>query len=845
MYLSKENALSAPIELTATNKALVVEDLAKNQYAIFSEEIQRLCNIEKSLFNEVLKLPHLFDNEKSASDSSKSKDYFIEGIKHIENELQKLEKMEVVIAFVGTMKAGKSTTINAIVGTEILPNRNTPMTTLPTLIRNKHGQAEPVLRFNKLKPLEDLSRQIAIKLKSLVQANATGYIDLYKSEAKELIDYLLKNKGYDFKDEYQGQQEIFLFLKHLNDLMRLANEVLISIKPPYHEYENLNDLPVIEIEFFHLKGKANTAQGSLAILDTPGPNEFGQSEALCKVFKTQLEKASAVGLIIDYTQIKSNAEEHVRNELHEVTKQLSKNNLYLFINKFDQLNSNSMKEDELKAFVVNTLMRKEIEQSQVYPISAQKAYLANRAKYNLNIYGKLPNFEQEEWVNDFGSLAMSTLWEDFRDNKEVVEKSANALWKQSRFNEPLKGMIETAHDTAAEKTVKSAIIKLVEWHRELTNTCSIFNTSITIDINKITEAINSLETNINEFEEVRKNVVNTATKNLGELSEELNKLISKHCQRIEEDIKILFDDGKVLEEVQSENNREQLKKLHLAQKDSSFRDYAASILSLGTVDRKKTRKENITKKHNKDFDFDKNNPIISFDNQLEAQNLSKSIQNAIVNIFENLSSEFSEKSSSLISKMAGDISKDINKAASDTLNKAKEKLGDSGFQLDLFLPTLNLASKEFDRNNLLVDGLTSKTKNTTRYKRTDGVWGTICGWFDTNDWGWDEITVVKQIYQVDTTIIRNNVTSQINAYKKDHTTQFQDYLKREFEPTIEEHINGLTNYLARYRDLLINSMATNRLAQDDKKKLSHKMSLLMTNNKKQANDIKVIESNLG
>lgn len=39
-----------------------------------------------------------------------------DGIKPVE--------LEMVLAVVGTMKAGKSTTINAIVGTEILPNRN-------------------------------------------------------------------------------------------------------------------------------------------------------------------------------------------------------------------------------------------------------------------------------------------------------------------------------------------------------------------------------------------------------------------------------------------------------------------------------------------------------------------------------------------------------------------------------------------------------------------------------------------------------------------------------------------------------------------------------------------------
>lgn len=70
----------------------------------------------------------------------------------LNNELRKITRLEMVLAIVGTMKAGKSTTINAIVGTEVLPNRNRPMTALPTLIRHTPGQKEPVLHFCTFRP---------------------------------------------------------------------------------------------------------------------------------------------------------------------------------------------------------------------------------------------------------------------------------------------------------------------------------------------------------------------------------------------------------------------------------------------------------------------------------------------------------------------------------------------------------------------------------------------------------------------------------------------------------------------------------------------------------------------
>ncbi len=82
----------------------------------------------------------------------------------LNNELRKISRLEMVLAIVGTMKAGKSTTINAIVGTEVLPNRNRPMTALPTLIRHMPGQKEPVLHFSHVARIDHLIQQLQQRL---------------------------------------------------------------------------------------------------------------------------------------------------------------------------------------------------------------------------------------------------------------------------------------------------------------------------------------------------------------------------------------------------------------------------------------------------------------------------------------------------------------------------------------------------------------------------------------------------------------------------------------------------------------------------------------------------------
>lgn len=114
----------------------------------------------------------------------------LENVKILQGESVKLENLEMVVAVVGTMKAGKSTTINAIVGTEILPNRNRPMTALPTLIRHTPDVEKPVLKFKQNKPINDLI--------------AVLHSEIKKFNDKAVLTHPVIHKSYDSGFELSG-----------------------------------------------------------------------------------------------------------------------------------------------------------------------------------------------------------------------------------------------------------------------------------------------------------------------------------------------------------------------------------------------------------------------------------------------------------------------------------------------------------------------------------------------------------------------------------------------------------------------------------------------------------------
>ncbi|MGN1055343.1 MAG: dynamin family protein, partial [Comamonas sp.] len=244
-------------------------------------EALRLLNNQKHLLQRVS------DEVASVDQEDGGGEYTVEGIRKkilsLEENKKLLEKMEMVLVVVGTMKAGKSTCINAIVGREVLPSRNRPMTALPTLIRHKKGVVVPKLYFSQSKqqPLQVLLSKIKSKLlnQDLEAIENVKGDDVLRKIALEI------QNGWSLSEHFEGETEIFEFLSAINDLVRLSKA--LNIKFPFNEYSGVDDYPVIEVEFTHFKDAANDELTNFSILDTPGFNEAGQEKNLKPMLQKQ------------------------------------------------------------------------------------------------------------------------------------------------------------------------------------------------------------------------------------------------------------------------------------------------------------------------------------------------------------------------------------------------------------------------------------------------------------------------------------------------------------------------------------------------------------------------------
>ncbi len=406
----------------------------------------------------------------------------------------------MVLAVVDTMKAGKSTTINAIVGREILPNRNRPMTALPTLIEHAPGQKTPVLYFEKRQPILDLLEKLEEKAQKLKPESLQERLE-GDSHLQDALQKLHQTRN--IAEAYQGEEAIFDFLAWLNDLVRLS--AALKVPFPFEAYAGVADFPRIEVEFFHLRNQNQAGQGKFMILDTPGFNEAGQQEHLLPMMREQLEKASAVLAVLDYTQLKSESEKDLRDELEQIARH-ARDRMFALVNKFDNQDSNSDDAEKTCKYVAKQLLP-HLNPEKIFPVSSRNAYLAQRAQLALTEGGiQWQEGQPASWVDDFGNEALGKRWKRNINDTEETQQAANELWNESRFDKPLEKVIQYGHQTAALLAVAAAAGVLAHNAQELTRFIKGRLQAQDADPEKLGELIESAQTQIKQIRKIRRKI---------------------------------------------------------------------------------------------------------------------------------------------------------------------------------------------------------------------------------------------------------------------------------------------------------------------------------------------------
>lgn len=743
---------------------------------LLKKEAQRLVKSEASLLKEMLNIEGLLVDINQEQSLSKASAEQAVGV--LEDEQRKLENFDMIIAVVGTMKAGKSTTINAIVGSEVLPNRNRPMTALPTLIRHTKGQTTPVLKFENNQPINELILNLEKEIQNQNQFKKIENLCQSDPDMKRLIEFISSKNRYE--NQYQGSDAIFDFLRGLNDLVRLSREIDIDF--PFEKYISMNQFPIIEIEFVHLK-ETDSNQGRLSLLDTPGPNEAGQPH-LRKMMREQLQKASAVLAVLDYTQLKSDADYEVRKELQEIA-DTSKNRLYAIVNKFDQQDRRGDDEETIKNFISLDLMKEKITNDSIFPVSSKWAYLANRAKHEISLKNNLPDFEKEDWVQDFAEEALGKRWKGKINDREEILQAIEDLWTDSRFELPLKKVIETAHSRAAIFAIDSTAAKLLNFSERMSNLINIRETAIKKDAQELQTQIQHLEKDISEIENSEKKCKTNISQIMISLEQKADAVLRNTKKEAIELIKNYFEEGKRIEKQENQKTKEELRNKSLIRK----------LLSTN-------------KSHD---DFDMNNPIMSFSDRSTALDLKEKINKSVSTVLQNTEEIIIKEMKDALSDFQNRFHQNLQSSTQSIVERMEKRSKEDGFEINISIPSLSGVNFNVSASQMLDDIISEKTETVTRQRRKSGVWGTICKWFDTDDWGWEEYQRKESYYVINIDSVHKKMVSQIDSVFSGMGETISIYVSKPLNKELEDFFDELRKKVEGIRGNLLQSITDKNL----------------------------------
>lgn len=654
----------------------------------------------------------------------------------LNNELRKITRLEMVLAIVGTMKAGKSTTINAIVGTEVLPNRNRPMTALPTLIRHTPGQKEPVLHFSHASPIDELIQLLQKQLCDYDRGKLAQRLEIDK-DMNTLLERI--EKGEAFEKHHLGAQPIFHCLKSLNDLVRLSQA--LGVEFPFSEYTAIEHIPVIEVEFVHLAG-LDAHLGQLTLLDTPGPNEAGQPH-LQKMLSEQLSRASAVLAVMDYTQLKSISDEEFRQAISAAGKSVP---LYALVNKFDQKDRNSDDEEQIRAMISGTLMKGNISPGQIYPVSSMWAYLANRARYELSSHGRLPDHQEQPWVQDFAEAALGRRWRTADlDDIDHIRHSADLLWEDSLFEQPIRKLIYAAYANASLYALRSASHKLLNYAQNAREYLDFRYQGLTV-------AFEALELNIARLEEdmallqTRQRVVSDEVKH--EVEEALNAT--------------------------ADFMGSQKTALHQAI-DQVFS--TLPILDSAGTERQQLRGERVKQ--------------LVLDDEGQAQIALSKLRASCERVMLDAQTKIGRELALRFDQLESTLARSLNEAMRPIETRIKEHLSHAGFRARISFPAFQASQLNFNTRALFNDAIAQDDSQAAPPSGGSSMRETVSRWLNNPGWGWDEYVETRTRYVID--------IAQLHDKFKQHIDQFCEQIRKALSAQVDVSVTaGMATFFAEF-----------------------------------------------
>lgn len=739
--------------------------------------------------------------------------------KDVNQAIQNVTKLELRMAVVAPMKAGKSTITNAVVGQDILPSRNAAMTTLPTEIVLNSQLTQPTLTLSP--KILSVFQETFLTLQQIIQElgpegmqkkiqQYPHLTELSQSIAAGIWEILITPK-------ISGRDNIVKALTGLNDIVRLCS----LIAPNSDPLRKLRDVPCIETPFWRSKNSENSEQlGNLVIIDTPGPNEAGENLKLRGVVEEELRKSSIVLIVLDFTQLKTDAAEKVKKDVQKVIDLRGKENLYVLINKVDQRRDGDMTPEQVRKFVSAEFGIGSVEDTdRVFEIAARRAFVA--ASF-IQEGEQNPSLEPIK-MQTSRALAQEVYgidWEDDLENATIEElsKKAQRLWKKSGFDPFLEQAIKALVDRAAPRCMNSALTLIKSRLIELRDDMSLRNNAIPQKRQKLQREVEALESDLQSLENCRSRLQQVDTTKV-----KLNQRLQEILEKLKKEARVSLENHFEQQEFERGNPLEKFSMVvkNVGQKflnpslqiEPFFNTLPPQIKSIVEF---KSQKE--------EFEFPTEDQAEQFKNSAMASAIERA---------DTLLAGGRQKVNDEVEKARTDLTQLLNKETKPIVDRACERLKEE-FNVNLSLP-------EFSLDNDGVKLVEPRVKASTREIDQGYEQKTIK---KRSFWNWlwlipydETITVQKppkkeNYYTVSLKDLIIEINRSIEAGIDTINQDINKYLDEDFKDWFDQYFDKLEDYLGNYKDSLQQAQADQNLTLEKQEELKANLESLLGEAKK-------------
>jgi GTPase Era involved in 16S rRNA processing len=743
-------------------------------------------DLQKDVLELLKDISNLMGRAKKELSNNNADNKYGDAQKEIDRAIYNVANLELRMAIVAPMKAGKSTIINAIVGQDLLPSRNAAMTTIPTKISFNNSLEQPllVLSTGTLSILENTWNSLQEITNVLEELELESRISQYPHLIT--LAKAIQQNSFNITSEVSGKENINLVLTKLNDIVRLC----CILNPQNNPLDTLEDIPNIQTPFWRNQNNEQAKQfGNLVIVDTPGPNELGEHLRLTAVVEQELKRCSIVLIVLDFTQLNNQAAVGVKQQVQPIIELIGKENLYVLVNKVDQRLPGDLTPEEVKKFVYSDLNLSETEDSDcIFELSARQAFSAT--KFLLELQQK-PDLEFSQMVN-IEALAKQVLgnrWSSklARQTKESLQEEAEYLWQDSGCDRFISDSIKALIASAAPKCMLSATNRSYSLLNIMKDDLNLRAKAILQDAEKLETEINALTADLQHLELVRSRL-----KTVDDIKQKLQANLDNILKQLKQEARVSIESHFKEED----NNRSNiLEKIDRGAREKLFQDLGGiNILPKSFIDKMKYKAKD----------------ILEFDSQYEAEKFANEAIAWAKHRANNLLSQGRKYTEKEIELSQSELITSLAKETKNILENARKRLNKT-FDLELSLPPNPQVNHEIGAIDFKVNSL---AREVTNYKtKKHRPWYFL---FIVEVKKQVAITRTESYYTISLKEIVQQINTTIETNIEDINSKIIQYLDIDFKESVDCYFSQLDAYLSNYRNSLKQAQVDGQL--DIKKK---------------------------